>query len=132
MSCGIGDPGPLGHVLVVGEPGSDFVAECLPLAGKTMLRKPGKGAFYATGLEHVMHCGGITHLLIAGVTTEVCVQTTTGKANERGFECLLAENCAASYFPEFHRASVEMVVAQGGIVGGVATRQALERSTALG
>ena len=132
LSCGIGDPGPLGRVLVVGEPGSDFVVECQPLAGETILRKPGKDAFYATGLEHLLHCRGITHLLIAGVTTEVCVQTTIREANDRGFECLLVENCAASYFPEFHRATVEMVVAQGGIVGWAATRQALERSTALG
>ena len=119
-------------MLVVDGPGSDFVAECLPLAGETMLRKPGKGALYATGLEQVMHCGGSTHLLIAGITTEVCVQTTMREVNDRGFECQLVENCAASYFPDFHRASVEMMVAQGGIVGGAATRQPLERSTALG
>ncbi len=119
LACGIGDAGPLGRVLVEGEPGSDFVAECRPQPGETVLRKPGKGAFYATGLEHQLHCRGITHLLIAGVTTEVCVQTSMREANDRGFECLLVEDCTASYFPEFRRATIEMVVAQGGIVGWV-------------
>ena len=119
LACGIGDAGPLGRVLVEGEPGSDFVAECRPHAGETVLRKPGKGAFYATGLEHLLRCRRITHLLIAGVTTEVCVQTSMREANDRGFECLLVEDCTASYFPEFKRATIEMVVAQGGILGWV-------------
>ena len=85
-----------------------------------MLRKPGKGAFHATGLDAMPHAQRITHLLIAGVTTEVCVQTTMREANDRGYECLLVEDCAASYFPQFHAAVVEMVVAQGGIVGWTA------------
>jgi len=125
LSCGIGDPGPLGRVLVVGEPGSDFVPECQPLPGETVLRKPGKGAFYATGLEHQLRCAGITHLLLAGVTTEVCVQTTMREANDRGFECLLVEDCTASYFPQFKQVAIEMIVAQGGIVGWVAPLKAL-------
>ena len=120
LVCGIGDPGPLGRVLVEGEPGSDFVPECAPLPGETVLRKPGKGAFYATSLEHRLRCTGITHLLLAGVTTEVCVQTTMREANDRGFECLLVEDCTASYFPAFKRATIEMVVAQGGIIGWAA------------
>jgi nicotinamidase-related amidase len=125
LACGIGDAGPLGRVLVEGEPGSDFVAECRPLAGETVLRKPGKGAFYATALEHQLRCSGITHLMFAGVTTEVCVQTSMREANDRGFECLLVEDCTASYFPEFRRATIEMVVAQGGIVGWAAPLAAL-------
>ena len=126
LSCGIGDAGPLGRVLVVGEPGAGFVAELQPQPGETVLRKPGKGAFHATGLDAMLHAQGITHLLIGGVTTEVCVQTTMREANDRGYECLLVEDCAASYFPQFHAAVVEMVVAQGGIVGWAAPLASLE------
>jgi nicotinamidase-related amidase len=120
LATGIGDPGPLGRILVEGEPGSDFVADAAPLPGETVLRKPGKGAFYATNLEHQLHCRGITHLLFAGVTTEVCVQTSMREANDRGFECLIVEDCTGSYFPEFKRAAIEMLVAQGGIIGWAA------------
>ena len=95
-----------------------------------MLRKPGKGAFYATNLEHQLHCRGITHLLFAGVTTEVCVQTSMREANDRGFECLIVEDCTGSYFPEFKRAAIEMIVAQGGIVGWAAPLDALIVATA--
>lgn len=130
LSCGIGDAGPLGRVLVVGEPGAGFVAELQPLPGETVLRKPGKGAFHATGLDAMLHAQGITHLLIGGVTTEVCVQTTMREANDRGYECLLVEDCAASYFPHFHAAVVEMVVAQGGIVGWAAPLASLEAAFA--
>jgi nicotinamidase-related amidase len=120
LSCGIGDAGPLGRILVEGEPGSDFVAAAAPLPGETVLRKPGKGAFYATNLEHQLRCAGVTHLLFAGVTTEVCVQTSMREANDRGFECLLVEDCTGSYFPQFKQAAIEMIVAQGGIVGWAA------------
>jgi biuret amidohydrolase len=130
LVCGIGDAGPLGRVLVEGEPGSDFVAACRPLPGETVLRKPGKGAFHATGLDHQLHCMGITHLLFAGVTTEVCVQTSMREANDRGYECLLVEDCTASYFPEFKRSTIEMVVAQGGIVGWAAPLEALQAAGA--
>ena len=130
LSCGIGDAGPLGRVLVVGEPGAGFVAELQPQPGETVLRKPGKGAFHATGLDAMLHAQGITHLLIGGVTTEVCVQTTMREANDRGYECLLVEDCAASYFPQFHAAVVEMVVAQGGIVGWAASLASLEAAFA--
>ena len=126
LSCGIGDVGPLGRVLVAGEPGAGFVAELQPLPGETVLRKPGKGAFHATGLDAMLRASGITHLLIGGVTTEVCVQTTMREANDRGYECLLVEDCAASYFPHFHAAVVEMVVAQGGIVGWAAPLAAVQ------
>ncbi len=120
LSCGIGDAGPLGRVLVAGEPGADFIAALRPQASDIVLRKPGKGAFYATALDTILHARGITHLLIGGVTTEVCVQTSMREANDRGYECLLVTDCTASYFPEFHAAVVEMVVAQGGIVGWAA------------
>jgi nicotinamidase-related amidase len=126
LSCGIGDPGPLGRVLVAGEPGAGFVAELQPQPGDIVLRKPGKGAFHATSLDAILHAQGITHLLIGGVTTEVCVQSTMREANDRGYECLLVSDCAASYFPPFHAAVVEMVVAQGGIVGWAAPLAAVE------
>lgn len=129
LRCGIGDAGPLGRVLVAGEPGADFVPQCQPLPGETVLRKPGKGAFCATGLEHQLRCQGITHLIFAGVTTEVCVQTTMREANDRGFECLLIDECTASYFPEFKAATLAMVAAQGGIVGWVASLPDLIAST---
>jgi biuret amidohydrolase len=126
LSCGIGDTGPLGRVLVAGEPGADFVPELAPQPGDTVLRKPGKGAFFATALDTILRNKGITHLLVGGVTTEVCVQTTLREANDRGYECLLVTDCAASYFPQFHAAVVEMVVAQGGIVGWAAPLAAVE------
>ena len=130
LECGIGDRGPLGRVLVEGEPGAWFVGELLPQPGDIVLRKPGKGAFHATGLDAILHARGITHLLVGGVTTEVCVQTTMREANDRGYECLLVTDCTASYFPAFHAAVVEMVVAQGGIVGWAAPLAALERALA--
>lgn len=126
LSCGIGDTGPLGRVLVAGEPGADFVPALAPQPGDTVLRKPGKGAFFATALDTILRNKGITHLLVGGVTTEVCVQTALREANDRGYECLLVTDCAASYFPQFHAAVVEMVVAQGGIVGWAAPLAAIE------
>ena len=130
LSCGIGDPGPLGRVLVAGEPGAGFVPELLPQPGDVVLRKPGKGAFHATSLDAILHAQGITHLLIGGLTTEVCVQSTMREANDRGYECLLVTDCAASYFPQFHAAVVEMMVAQGGIVGWAAPLAEIERAFA--
>ncbi len=121
LSCGIGDTGPLGRVLVIGEAGADFVPELKPLPSDTVLRKPGKGAFHATGLDALLHAKGITHLLIGGVTTEVCVQTTMREANDRGYDSLLVEEATESYFPAFKAATLEMIVAQGGIVGWTAT-----------
>jgi biuret amidohydrolase len=126
LDCGIGDPGPLGRVLVAGEPGAGFVPALQPHLGDMVLRKPGKGAFHATGLDAMLRGLGITHLLFGGVTTEVCVQTTMREANDRGYEGLLLTDCSASYFPAFHAATVEMVVAQGGIVGWAAALADLE------
>jgi len=116
----IGDSGAMGRILVRGEPGNQIVAELAPLAGEIVIDKPGKGAFYATGLQAMLDERRISHLLLAGVTTEVCVQTTMREANDRGYECLLVEDAAASYFPAFHDATVAMISAQGGIVGWTA------------
>jgi nicotinamidase-related amidase len=117
----IGDPGPMGRILVAGEPGADIVPALAPAPGEIVIDKPGKGAFYATRLGAVLAAHGITHLLICGVTTEVCVQTTMREANDRGFECLLVEDATESYFPEFKAAALAMVRAQGGIVGWTAS-----------
>lgn len=121
----IGDPSPMGRILIDGEPGSDFVPELAPLAGEIVIVKPGKGAFYATQLGPLLEQAGITHLLVGGVTTEVCVQTTMREANDRGYECLLVEDATESYFPEFKQATLEMIRAQGGIVGWTAPLAAL-------
>ncbi|MGG6263790.1 cysteine hydrolase family protein [Leptolyngbya sp. AN03gr2] len=117
----IGDPGKLGRILILGEPGNEIIPELAPLPGEVLIPKPGKGAFYNTDLEVQLIARNITHLLIAGVTTEVCVQTTMREANDRGYECLLVEDATESYFPEFKQATLEMVRAQGGIVGWTAT-----------
>jgi nicotinamidase-related amidase len=117
----IGDAGPMGRILVDGEPGNDFVADLKPCPGETVIAKPGKGAFYGTGLDARLRARGLSHLLIAGVTTEVCVQTTMREANDRGYECLLVEDATESYFPAFKVATLEMVRAQGAIVGWTAT-----------
>lgn len=120
-SLRIGDPGPMGRILIAGEPGNDIVSELAPLPGETMIEKPGKGAFYNTNLADIFTEMAITHLLFAGVTTEVCVQTTMREANDRGYECLLIEDATESYFPAFKQATLEMVRAQGAIVGWTAT-----------
>ncbi len=117
----IGDPGPMGRILIEGEPGNDFIAPLCPQPGELVIAKPGKGAFYATALQEELKKRGITHLLITGVTTEVCVQTTMREANDRGYECLLVEDATESYFPAFKNTTLEMVRAQGGIVGWTAT-----------
>lgn len=116
----IGDPGPMGRILVLGEPGNGIIPELAPLPGETVIAKPGKGAFYNTNLEFLLKTHNVTHLIITGVTTEVCVQTTMREANDRGYECLLVEDATESYFPEFKQATLEMVRAQGGIVGWTA------------
>jgi biuret amidohydrolase len=117
----IGDVGPMGRILIAGEPGSDIIPALAPRTGEIVIEKPGKGAFYHTDLEIRLRSKGITHLLLGGVTTEVCVQTTMREANDRGFECLLVEDATESYFPEFKQATLAMVRAQGGIVGWTAT-----------
>jgi len=117
----IGDVGPMGRILVLGEAGNAIVPELAPLPGESAIAKPGKGAFYGTNLQSLLQEKGITHLIFAGVTTEVCVQTTMREANDRGFECLLIEDATASYFPEFKQATLDMIRAQGGIIGWTTT-----------
>lgn len=121
----IGDPGAFGRILVRGEYGHDIVDELAPLPGEVVLDKPGKGAFYGTDLQQILEDDGITQLVVTGVTTEVCVHTTTREANDRGYECLVVSDCVGSYFPEFQRVGLEMVKAQGGIFGWVADSQAV-------
>jgi nicotinamidase-related amidase len=121
LKIGIGDAGPMGRVLVRGEHGHGIIPELFPLPGEPVIDKPGKGAFYATDLLLVLRNRGIKTLICCGVTTEVCVQTTVREANDRGFECIVPSDCVASYFPEFHRVSLEMIKAQGGIFGWVTT-----------
>jgi nicotinamidase-related amidase len=115
----------MGRILVLGEPGNDFVSALKPQAGEIVLPKPGKGAFCATGFDELLKKREITHLVITGVTTEVCVQTTMREANDRGYECLLVEDATESYFPEFKAATLAMVRAQGGIVGFTAPTSAV-------
>jgi nicotinamidase-related amidase len=119
-SLRIGDVGPMGRVLVAGEPGNQIIAELAPVDGEIVIDKPGKGAFYATGLHEILQARGISHLMFMGVTTEVCVQTSMREANDRGYEALLLEDCTESYFPAFKAATLAMVHAQGGIVGWTA------------
>lgn len=117
----IGDPGPMGRILIAGEDGADIVPELYPVAGETVIDKPGKGAFYATPLGEILKEKGIRQLVFAGVTTEVCVQTTMREANDRGYECLIATDATESYFPDFKKAAIDMMTAQGAIVGWAAT-----------
>lgn len=125
-SLRIGDPGPMGRVLIAGELGAGIIPELAPMAGELVLDKPGKGAFYKTSLDdHLARLGSRT-LIFAGVTTEVCVQTTMREANDRGFECLLAEDATESYFPAFKAATLDMIRAQGAIVGWTATTAQIE------
>jgi len=121
----IGEPGPMGRLLVRGEPGHAIVEALAPLPGEWVIDKPGKGAFYATALETSLARRGIDTLLLAGVTTEVCVQTTMREANDRGFDCLLVEDATESYFAAFKAATLDMVRAQGGIVGWTAPTEAV-------
>lgn len=121
----IGDPGPMGRILVRGEPGNQIIPSLAPIAGEWVIDKPGKGMFYATGLGDRLVAQGIEYLIFAGVTTEVCVQTSMREANDRGYRCLLIEEATESYFPAFKQATLEMIVAQGGIVGHTATLTAL-------
>lgn len=116
----IGDDGPMGRILVQGEPGNQIIPALAPLAGETVIDKPGKGAFYATPLHALLTQAGISQIVCMGVTTEVCVQTTLREANDRGFDCLLLEDCTESYFPAFKAATLAMLRAQGAIVGWTA------------
>lgn len=115
----IGDTGPMGRILIRGEEGHDIIPELYPLRGEPVIDKPGKGAFFATDLHAILQNLGITQLVVTGVTTEVCVNTTVREANDRGYECLVPEDCVASYFPIFQEMGLKMIKAQGGIFGWV-------------
>lgn len=121
----IGDVGPMGRVLIADQPGAQILPALAPLPGETVIDKPGKGAFYATDLGAILAQAGVRWLLVAGVTTEVCVQTTLREANDRGYDCLLAVDATESYFPEFKRAAIAMMTAQGAIVGWAAPTDAI-------
>lgn len=122
----IGEVGPMGRLLVRGEAGNQILPALAPVAGERVVDKPGKGMFWATGLHEAMQAEGISHLIFAGVTTEVCVQTSMREANDRGYDCLLITDATESYFAEFKAATIAMITAQGGIVGWAAPLAALE------
>jgi nicotinamidase-related amidase len=124
-SMRIGDPGPRGRILIRGEYGHDIIDDLAPLPGELVIDKPGKGSFYDTGLQDILAELGITSLIVTGVTTEVCVHTTVREANDRGYECLVLSDCVGSYFPDFQRAGLAMIAAQGGIFGWVAPSENL-------
>ena len=126
----IGCDGPMGRLLVRGEPGNAIVPELAPHEGELVIDKPGKGMFWATGLHETLQGRGITHLVFAGVTTEVCVQTSMREANDRGYECLLVTDATESYFPEFKAAAIAMMTAQGGIVGWATPLASLQQAIA--
>jgi biuret amidohydrolase len=127
-SVRIGDEGPMGRLLVRGEAGNQIVPTLTPLTSEMLIDKPGKGMFWATGLHEALQATGISHLIFAGVTTEVCVQTSMREANDRGYECLLISNATESYFAEFKAATIAMITAQGGIVGWATPLSELEKA----
>jgi len=121
----IGDVGPMGRILIRGEPGQDFIPQLSPASGELVIDKPGKGAFYNTNLDSLMRLHQIRTLIVCGVTTEVCVHTTVREANDRGYRVVVAGDCCGSYFPEFHRIGLEMITAQDGIFGYVCQSSSL-------
>lgn len=128
--CCIGDIGPMGRILVRGQPGHDLIPELYPLPNEVVIDKPGKGAFYATDLESVLREHHIRQLVVTGVTTEVCVNTTVREANDRGYDCLVLSDCVGSYFPEFQDVGLRMIKAQGGIFGWVSDSSRLLQALA--
>ncbi|QWG13775.1 cysteine hydrolase [Bradyrhizobium sediminis] len=126
----IGDPGPMGRILIRGEAGHDIIPTLYPLDDEIVIDKPGKGAFYATELGDTLRKYGVENLLVCGVTTEVCVNTTVREANDRGYRCVVLADCCASYFPEFHEMGLKMIKAQGGIFGWVSDSAAVLKAMA--
>jgi len=125
LTTGIGDVGPMGRILVRGSYGHDIIDELKPVGDETVIDKPGKGAFFATDLDFILRNRNIQSLVVTGVTTEVCVNTTVREANDRGYECLVLEDCVGSYFPEFQEYALRMIKAQGGIFGWVTSSDQL-------
>ena len=124
-STRIGARGPMGRILIRGEPGHDIIPELAPAPGEPVVDKPGKGAFFATDLHIILQNRGIETLIVCGVTTEVCVHTTVREANDRGYRCIVPSDCCGSYFPEFHEMGLRMIKAQGGIFGWVSDSRRL-------